>query len=210
MRFADHSISSFVEALASPEPTPGGGTAAAVAGAIGAALLMMVAGLQRTRGNTDAERVQLAEARAALTSVRDRMLALADEDTLAYNSVVDAYRLPKGSDGEKAARKQAVSTAMRAATEAPLETLRTVAEAVKHALVIARFGNPSAASDVRVALELLEAAAAGASANVEINLTSAGDDAYRKATASAMIELANTLSEKVAAARGALNVPQAH
>ena len=210
MGFADQSISAFVDALASPEPTPGGGTAAAVAGAIGSALLMMVAGLPKTRGNSDAERAQLAEARAALTSVRQRMLVLADADTEAYNQVVAAYRLPKATDADKAARKQAVATAMRAATETPLDTLRTTAEAVRIAHVIAQFGNPSAASDIRVALELLEAAAAGASANVETNLTSISDDAYRKATASTMIEIANRLSENVASARAALNTPQPH
>ena len=184
MRFADHSISAFVDALASPEPTPGGGTAAAVAGSIAAALLMMVAGLPKTRGNTDAERVQLTEARAALKSVRDRLLVLADDDTAAYNRVVAAYRLPKGSDAEKAARKQAIADGMHAATETPLETLRTAAEGAAHARVIAQFGNPSAASDVRVALELLEAAAAGAAANVETNLGGLQDDAYRKTAAS--------------------------
>jgi formiminotetrahydrofolate cyclodeaminase len=208
MRFADQSISAFVDALASAEPTPGGGTAAAVAAAIGAALLMMVAGLPKTRGNTDAERTRLSEARAALTSVRQRMLALADEDTDAYNRVVAAYRMPKSNEADKKARQQAIDAGMRAATEAPLETLRTAAEAVSHAHVVAQFGNPSAASDVRVALELLEAAAAGASANVEINLTSLDDEAYRRATASAMIELGNVLSEHVAAARAALNVAQ--
>lgn len=208
MAFADQSISAFVDALASAEPTPGGGTAAAVAGAIGTALLMMVGGLPRTRGNSDTERVQLSEARAALTAIRHRMLALADEDTDAYNRVMAAYKLLKATDEQKAARKEAIRVAMRAATEAPLETLRATAEAVKISRVVAQFGNPSAASDVRVALELLEAAAAGASANVEINLTSMDDEAYRKASASTMIELGNTLSEDCAAARAALNAPQ--
>src|SRR5262245_2857204 len=146
-RFADHSISAFLDALASPEPTPGGGTAAAVAGSVGVALLMMVAGLSKTRGNNDTERSRLSEARAALTSVRHRLLVLADEDADAYNRVVTAYRLPKASDQEKAARKQAIAEGMKAATETPLNTLRVVAEAGPHAHVVAQFGNPSAASD---------------------------------------------------------------
>jgi formiminotetrahydrofolate cyclodeaminase len=203
-RFADQSLSAFLDALASPDPTPGGGTAAAVGGALGVALLMMVAGLPRTRGNTDAERVQLGETRAALAGARDRLLTLADTDTAAYNSVTAAYRLPKSTDEEKAARKQAVQQAMRAATDAPLDILRVVAEAMAHAKAVAALGNPSASSDVRVALELLEAAGAGASANVEINLTSLQDDGYRKASASTMIELSNQLTEHSAAARGVL------
>ena len=203
-RFADLTISAFLDALGSTEPTPGGGTAAAVSGAMGTSLLMMVAGLQKTRGDADAERVQLSEARAALTSVRDRLLTLADTDTDAYNQVISAYRLPKTTDEEKAARKQSVQQGMRAATEAPLDILRTTVEAVKHGRIVGQYGNPSAASDVRVALELLEAAAAGAAANVEINLASLEDDTFKKASASAVVELSNRLNEDIAAARSAL------
>jgi formiminotetrahydrofolate cyclodeaminase len=207
-RFADHSISAFLDALGSSDPTPGGGTAAAVSGAIAVSLLMMVAGLPRTRGNTDAERVQLGETRAALVGVRDRLLRLADIDTEAYNAVTAAYRLPKGTDEAKAARQQAIERAMQGATDAPLDTLRAVAEAMGRARVVGEFGNPAASSDVRVALELLEAAGAGAAANVEINLTSLQDDAFCKAAASAMIELSNQLSADSAAARATLTPTQ--
>ena len=203
-RFADLTISAFTDALASTDPTPGGGTASAVAGAMGVSLLMMVAGLQKTRGNNDQERAALAESRAALTSIRDRLLTLADTDTEAYNKVIAAFRLPKVSDDDKAARKQAIQAGTKAATEAPLDIMRTVVEGIAHGKNIAQFGNPSAASDVRVAIELLEAAASGASANVEINLTGLDDEAFRKTTASAMIELSNALTEHAAAARGAL------
>ena len=210
LRFGDLSISAFLDALASPEPTPGGGTAAAVAGSIGVALLMMVAGLPKTRGNTDAERQHLTEARAALTSVRERLVALADKDADAYDSVVQAYRLPRASDDEKAARKRAIADGLRAATDTPLETLRAIAEAAPHARVVAQFGNPSAASDVRVALELLEAAGAGAAANVEANLGGLHDDVYRKTAASTVVDGSNLLTEQVAAARAALNAPLVH
>ena len=203
-RFADFTISAFTDALASSDPTPGGGTAAAVGGAFGAALLMMVASLPKTRHNTDGERVHLKEAAAALTSVKDRLLALADTDTEAYSKVMAAYRLPKGTDEDKAARKQAIQAAMKAATEAPLETLRAVADAMRHAKSIASCGNPSASSDVRVALELLEAAGAGAAANVEINLASLDDEAYRKSSAAAMMVTSNRLTEDSAATRAAL------
>ena len=203
-RFADLSISAFNDALSSTEPTPGGGTAAAIAGAMGASLLMMVAGLQKTRGNTDQERATLAEARASLTSVRNRLLTLADTDSDAYNKVIAAFRLPKGTDQEKTARQQAIQLGTRAATEAPLEILRAVVEASAFARRVAQFGNQNAASDVRVAIELLEAAASGAGANIEINLTGLDDETYRKTTASTMIELSNTLTEHAAGARAAL------
>jgi glutamate formiminotransferase/formiminotetrahydrofolate cyclodeaminase len=208
-RFADLTVSAFLDALGSSEPTPGGGTAAAVAGAMGTALLMMVAGLPRTRTNVDADKIALSEARAALASIRDRILALADTDSDAYGKVMDAFRLPKASEDDKSARKQAIQAATRGATDAPLETLRTVAEAMTLARVVAERGNPSAASDVRVALELLEAASAGATANVEVNLSSMTDEAYRMATASAVVELTNRITEDAAAARGALQAPSA-
>jgi len=170
---------------------------------------MMVAGLPKTRTNVDADKIALSEARASLASIRDRILALADTDSDAYGKVMDAFRLPKASEDEKSARTRAIQAATRGATDAPLETLRTAAEAMKLARVVAERGNPSAASDVRVALELLEAAAAGATANVEVNLSSMIDEAYRKTTASAVIELTNQITEDAAAARGALQAPSA-
>ena len=203
-RFADHTLSTFLDELASSKPTPGGGTAAAVGGAIGVALLMMVAGLPKTRGNTDAERVKLTEARASLVSIRDRILALADTDTDAYNQVTAAYRMAKSTDEEVAARKKAIQRAMQGATDAPLDILRLVSEAMVQARCVAEYGNPSASSDVRVALELLEAAGAGAAANVEINVTSLSDEAYKKTTVSKMMELSNRLTEHSAACRSAL------
>ena len=204
-RFADQSVTAFLDALASPEPTPGGGTASAMGGAMGTALLMMVAGLPRTRANTDEERARLHETRTALAALRDRLVDLADVDADAYRQVMAAYRLPKTSDEEKAARRQAVQQALGAATESPLSALKAVAEAGRASRIVAVHGNRSAVSDVRVALELLEAAAAGAAANVETNLVSLDDESYRKATASAVLDLTNALTEDVAAARTALS-----
>jgi formiminotetrahydrofolate cyclodeaminase len=203
-RLADQPVSSFLAALSAPEPTPGGGTASAIAGAMGTALLMMVAGLPRTRGNTDEERAALGEASRALVVVRDRLTELADIDADAYRQVMAAYKLPKATDDEKSARRTAVQQALTAATESPLNVLNAAGEAGRIARAVALHGNRSAASDVRVALELLEAAAAGAAANVEINLVHLDDEGYRKTTASAVLDLTNALTEDVAAARTAL------
>ena len=202
--FAESTVSSFLDALSSSEPTPGGGTAAAVAAAMATSLLMMVAGLTKTRTNTDAERVTLSETRAALASVRDRLMSLADQDTAAFNQVMAAYRLPKTTDEEKTLRKQTIQRAMRAATDAPLETVRAAADAMRHARAVSQCGNATAASDVRVALELLEAAAAGAAANVQINIQSLDDEAFKQTAADQIVELTNTVTEDAAAARTAL------
>jgi formiminotetrahydrofolate cyclodeaminase len=208
-RFADQTVTAFLDVLASPEPTPGGGTASAIAGAMGTALLMMVSGLPRTRGNTDQERAALHEGRTALALLRGRLTDLADEDAEAFSQVMAAYRLPKANDEEKAARRQAVQRALTAATDSPLNVLKTVADAGRASRTVALHGNRSAVSDVRVALELLEAAAAGAAANVEINLVSLDDEGYRKATASTVLDLTNRLTEDVAAARTALSTVEA-
>jgi formiminotetrahydrofolate cyclodeaminase len=203
-RFADQSVAQLLEALAAPTPTPGGGTASAIASAIGTALLMMVAGLARSRTNTDQEKAALAGAASSLVPVRERLTRLADTDAEAFDQVMSAYRLPKATDQDKAQRKAAVQEALRVASTAPLEVVRATREAIALARPIAANGNRSAASDVRVALELLEAAAAGAAANVEINIVSIDDAAFREAAAAEIVELTNAITEDAAAARASL------
>jgi methenyltetrahydrofolate cyclohydrolase len=97
--------------------------------------------------------------------------------------VMAAYRLPKATDEEKAARTKTIQSALRGATEVPLDTLRACVDALSHAKAVEDFGNASAASDVGVAIGLLRAAAQGAAANVEINLAGLKDEAYKNATA---------------------------
>jgi len=179
MSFSTRSLNEFLDALASPEPTPGGGSAAAIAGAMGVALLVMVAGLTRTRANTDDERDTLSAVRASLEPLGTALSASADRDAEAFEKVLSAYRLPKASDEDKARRKAAIQEAMREATAAPLETLRLAATAMELGEGVARHGNPSAASDVGVAAGLLRAAAEGAAANVRINLAGLSDEDYR-------------------------------
>ena len=178
-RFADLSVSDFLNALSSPSPTPGGGTAAALAGALGASLLLMVAGLEKTKTGSDEERTLLADAKQALTPIRARLLELADADAESFDQVMAAYRLPKTTDDEKAARAAVVQRALWRATEVPLDTLRACTDAIEYGPVVARCGNPSAASDVGVGVRLLEAAAGGAEANVRVNLKSIRDEALK-------------------------------
>jgi methenyltetrahydrofolate cyclohydrolase len=203
-RFGDQPVAQFLDALAASSPTPGGGTASAIAAAMGAALLMMVAGLARSRTNADEEKAALAETGAALAPLRDRLVDLADADADAFDRVMTAYRLPKATDEEKAQRKLAVQEALKVASTTPLEVLRATTAAVTLARPVGAHGNRSAVSDVRVALELLEAAAAGAAANVEINIVSLDDESFRKSTAADVVELTNKVTEDAAAARAAL------
>lgn len=174
----DRPFKQLLEAFSSSDPTPGGGSASALAGAVGAALLAMVAGLPKTRHNTDEDRAALGSARDALGGLRDQLGALVDRDTEAYDQVVGAYRMPKATDEEKTARAAAIQRAMRRAIDTPLAVMRACEASVRHGETVARHGNPSASSDVRVGLELLAAALRGARANVEINLGRVKDETY--------------------------------
>ena len=189
-RFEDMTVAQLLAALASPDPTPGGGTAAAIAGAMGVSLLVMVSGLAKSKTNLDEEKAALARARAALEPIASTLMRLADADTQAFNEVMAAYRLPKATDDEKAARTRAIQAALQGATEVPLQTLRACVDALAHGQVVVDNGNPSAASDAGVAMGLLKAAAEGAAANVRINLTGLKDEAFKTATAAETSRLA--------------------
>jgi formiminotetrahydrofolate cyclodeaminase len=171
-------LSELIAGFRSTSPTPGGGSASALAGALGAALLAMVAAMPKNRASTGAETSQLQSAAGRCSALSDVLLDLVDRDSEAYEAVMAAYRLPKASDEEKAVRKTAIQTAMRKAADTPLDTMRSAAEALEAAPVIARLGSANASSDAVVAIELLSAAVRGARANVEINLESLDDAAY--------------------------------
>jgi formiminotetrahydrofolate cyclodeaminase len=167
-----------LDAVSAPTPTPGGGSAAAFSGAMGTALLVLVASLPKTRHGTPDDREALDAAARALMPLRDHLAALVDEDTAAYDAVVGAYRLPKGTEGEKRGREEAIQVALRRATDVPLDVMRAVEASARESVAVARHGNPSAATDAGVGLQLLRAASAGASLNVKVNLAQLRDEAY--------------------------------
>jgi formiminotetrahydrofolate cyclodeaminase len=190
-------LDALLNAFTSSDPTPGGGSASALPGAVGASLLAMVAGLPKTRHGSDEDRQALDAARGALVELRDRLAELVDRDTEAYDRVMAAFRLPKGSDEEKAARSAAIQAALRTATETPLAVMRACAEAVRLGDTVAERGNPSASSDVQVGLELAVAGLRGAKLNVEINLGSVKDGAFVEGAAA---DVARLLAEAEAGA----------
>jgi formiminotetrahydrofolate cyclodeaminase len=168
----ERTVRELIAAVRSPEPAPGGGSVAALAGAFGAALLAMVAGLGRpaTSDRDDLARLSAAGSRAAQLS--DELLRLVDRDALAYQTVMAAYKLPKSTNEEQTRRSERIQEALEAAIASPLDVMRLCSEGAEHAAIVASFGNPNAASDVRVAVELLGAGLRGGRANVEINLQS--------------------------------------
>ena len=178
MNYSTLTVAELLEAFASNQPVPGGGSAAALAGAVGASLLIMVAGLPKTRHGTDEERAALNEAARRLRPLRDVLADLIDRDSHAYTLVIEAFRLPKSTDAEQDARRNAIQAAMHGATEAPLATMRACEQVLREAEIVASGGAPSAASDVAVAIDLLKTAARGAAMNVDANLTSVKDTKY--------------------------------
>lgn len=205
MKFPDMTVAQFLDSLASPDPTPGGGTASAIAGAMGTSLLVMVTGLAKSNTNTDDEKATLASARQALQPVMATLSTLADADAAAFDEVMSAYRLPKATDDEKAARSTAIQAALQKATTVPLQTLRACAGAMAHAEAVAGCANRSAVSDVGVALGLLEAAAAGAEANVRINLGSVRDLQFTSAVSDETGRLISDVTRQAADARRRLS-----
>ena len=175
----DSTVEEFLAQVAAPTATPGGGSAAALAGALSAALSRMVAGLARGKKGYEAVERELAEIEARGKSLQERLEALVEEDAKAYEAVVAAMRLPKGSDSEKEARVAAMQAAYRRATEVPVETMERCTEALELAEAAVKRGNRSATTDAAVAILLAEAAIRGASLNAAVNLASIRDEGFR-------------------------------
>jgi formiminotetrahydrofolate cyclodeaminase len=178
MKLIDTTVNDFLAAVRSPDPTPGGGSAAALAGAMGASLLAMVAGLPKSRAATDDEVARLGAAGKRCATLAGELTALIDRDSAAYDLVLAAYKKPKGTEEEKGARSEAIQAAMRAAIAAPLDVMRACAAAAREGPVVGELGLQSASSDVKVGLALLHAGLQGAQLNVEINLESVKDAGY--------------------------------
>jgi formiminotetrahydrofolate cyclodeaminase len=204
MNLTQMSVVDLLAALRSPDPTPGGGSASALAGAIGAALLAMVASMPSRRAASEADVDKLQEAGGRSAQLSERLTALVDQDTEAYGLVVAAFRLPRTSEAEKTMRSARIQEAMKSAIEAPLDVMRQCSGAADAAIVVAALGNPNAASDVGVALELLAAGLRGAKLNVEINLGSIKDAAYAEDTRQQVSTLLTACDSSVAAARAHL------
>jgi methenyltetrahydrofolate cyclohydrolase len=196
MHLIDLSLRNLLDRFSSTDPTPGGGSASALASAVGASLLMMVSGLPKTRSGSDEDRGALDGASSVLARLRTELTAAIDTDTAAYDQVVAAYKMPKASADEQSARKAAIQQALRAATDVPLGVMRSSAAALTEAVRVAAHGHRAAASDVGVAIVLLRAGARGARLNVEINTGSLADTAY----AAVVTADAHRLSEAAAQA----------
>jgi len=172
MKWMDMTLREYQSALASSSPTPGGGTASAVALGQAAALTVMVCDLTLSNvkwqdGHAIAEELQTIAIPIMLESG-----TLAQQDSEAFDQVMDAFSLPKSTDEERLVRKEQIRHSTLRAAEVPFETARQAASLLTHLPTLARLGNANAVTDVGVAGLLCSAAAKGAIFNVEINIQS--------------------------------------
>ena len=166
---AKSSIQTFLDDLASERPTPGGGGAAAVSGAIGAALVSMVANLTIGKKNYEAVWEDLEALNAKAEALRTDLIGAIDEDVVAFNSVMGAYGLPRATDEEKAKRTAAIQAALKDATLAPLRAVKACFEVIRLSAVVAEKGNLNVISDAGVAVLAANAGLRSAALNVLIN-----------------------------------------
>lgn len=167
--YSNFSLRDLLDAFASTVPAPGGGSAAALTGATAVSLLVMAASVRLARPKPP-DSGDLADAADRLRSLRPAIAALIDRDAESYSAVVAALRLPVTDPESEGRQRSAYDIAMRAATEAPLETMRACRRALRDAAVVAAHCTRSARADVGVAIELLRAAVSGTGITVDANL----------------------------------------
>ncbi len=168
MKLSMLAVQDFVNALASKTPTPGGGSAAAASGAMGCGLLLMVASYAELEPDNDML--------PSLKALSDHLIALIDEDAESFNAYMEAMRLAKETEDQKALRRQAMQKAIQHAASVPLKTMQSCFEASKHLARLAEVCKKSMISDLGSASSLLRTAVEGAYLNILINAASIKDE----------------------------------
>jgi formiminotetrahydrofolate cyclodeaminase len=198
----DLPVSEFTAQLSSDDPAPGGGSASAAVAAVGAGLLIMTCNFTIGKEKYADVEEDMVEARDELESIRVWLLASIDRDTQAYGAVVDAFKMPKATPEEKAARKDAIQKAMVGAAEVPLDVARRCGRALDLASMVVELGNPNTLSDAGCGARFVEAGLRGALYNVRINLGSIKDEDYVSRTAGEVEALTSRAVEALAKVDG--------
>jgi glutamate formiminotransferase / formiminotetrahydrofolate cyclodeaminase len=194
-RLASMNTFEFADELASDSPAPGGGSVAALNGTLSAGLSAMVGNLTYGKRQYKAVKKQMEEVSVKGQALKDFFTESIDKDTDAFNKIMDAFSLPKGSEEEVAARNKAIMDATIEATMIPFSVLEKSREAVELALIVAEKGNQNSLSDSGVAGLTAAAAAEGALYNVMINLDGIEDEEFKTETAKKAIQLNNEVLE---------------
>jgi glutamate formiminotransferase / formiminotetrahydrofolate cyclodeaminase len=185
----------FLDAVAEPSATPGGGSVSALAGALAASLGQMVAGLSRKKKSQALHVAKLSEQLDELRKIADELAQAIDHDAAAYDAVVAAFKLPQGNSAEISHRGAAIQAATRGAAELPLQVADQAAKLKARLLQLETIAAASMKSDLQVARLMAVAGAQGALANVEINLEGLKDPAYVGKMRERVSELRKQLSE---------------
>src|SRR5436305_4454399 len=178
---AELKMREFCNETLSDSPAPGGGSVAALMGALGASLGGMVANLSAGKRGLDVKIEYFSELAVKAQQLKDELLSLVDEDTNAFNKVMDAFGLPRDSAEEKAARAAAIEQATKHAAEVPLKVMETAAKSYELLSQMAGNGNPASISDVGVGTLATRACIEGAAMNVRINLGQLKDEKFKSA-----------------------------
>lgn len=171
-------VNQFLQELASSSPAPGGGSVAALSGALGAALVAMVCRLTVDKPKYAEVGEELQAVMLEAEQLRNKFADLVERDTEAFNKVMAAFRLPKETEEQKGKRSAAIQEATRLATEVPLEVFSLSARLVELSQTVAEKGNVNSVSDAGVAAVMAKAAARGAALNVLINLGGIRDESF--------------------------------
>lgn len=183
------SLADFSELLAARRAVPGSGAAAALTGALAAALVAMVARLSTGREPRAGREAEMTALVTTADGVRARLLALVDTDAQAYQEVIAAYRLPRETPSQQARRTGAVQTALRNATDVPLEAAELCLQALELTVSVATHGNRNAAGDAAVAALLAHAALQSQARNALVNLAAISDAHYCSRTTNRSAEI---------------------
>jgi methenyltetrahydrofolate cyclohydrolase len=189
--YINEPLSYFLDKLASNSPTPGGGSVAALTGAMGAALVSMVANLTLNKEKYKDVQPQIEVLVKNSEKLRGEMQDLIQKDIDIFGSLSQVYAMPKNSDAEKAARTQKMQEVLKLACQVPFEIGLKSLDIVKLAQTAAEIGNTQAVSDAGVAALLANACAQSAALNVKININSIKDAAYNQTTWSKMLDTLN-------------------
>ena len=189
--YSEFALVDLLDAFASNTPVPGGGSAAALAGALGVSLLIMAASLPKSRTGAAEESADLAEAAARLRPLRDTLVRLIDADSDAYRAVMAALKMPKESADDKAVRARVLQSAMKTATDVPLDVMRASQQALAGAVIVARNAYRLAGSDVAMGVELLGASVRGSALGIDGNLGGITDASYTARVAAERDQLAD-------------------
>ena len=204
---SEMSISKFLKALASADEGHGAVSASAVAAGMGTSLLLMVAGLPKTKSDTAADRAALIAAAAVLRDAAEHLIEAVETETAV--KIFAARRMPRGNETERAERAAAIQLALRAAADVPLEVMRLGALALKHAETVAQRGCHAASADVQLGVTLLEAGFNGARSTLEAKLSSLTDLGYTEAVVEDMAQLTEQAISSARRAKSLLQAPPA-